>query len=163
MLLLWSSWSLPCLAETGLGKSGRIETGGKLLHNGRWMHVCLRDKTSCFQCRSCVGFPLMLSGVYMPTTGNGAAGIIRQGIYQHLKQTLADSPLHAHIVAGDMNAALYKTDRQEGRRGQHDGEYQKFIQETGLLPFDHQQAGAGRAKMSGGSTPDRLPIELPVF
>ena len=53
--------------------------------------------------------PIMLSGVYMPT-GNGAAGIIRQGIYQHLKQTLAESPLHVHIVAGDMNAALYGSD-----------------------------------------------------
>jgi hypothetical protein len=84
----------------------------------------------------------MLTGVYM-RTGVGAGRIVRKGIYSFLGQTLADSPLHAHIVAGTMNAALFTADQMEGRRGQYDADYQVFTKESRLLPFDQQQAVSG--------------------
>ena len=66
--------------------------------------------------------PLMVTGVYMPT-GNGAKQT-RALLYQKIQQSISEAPLHMHIVAGDMNAALYKSDREKGKSGQHDKAYQ---------------------------------------
>lgn len=88
--------------------------------------------------------PLMVTGVYMPT-GNGARHI-RETIYKFIQQNLCEAPESAHIVAGDMNAALYKTDREEGRKGQHDKGYRDFVHLAGLQPFDNNQQGGCRDK-----------------
>ena len=78
--------------------------------------------------------PLMITGVYLPT-GTGAH-LSRPTLYKHLKASLDKTKDHVHIVAGDMNAALYQSDRDPGRKGQHDKAYRGFIQETGLRPID---------------------------
>ena len=91
--------------------------------------------------------PLMITGVYLPT-GKGAH-LSRPTLYQHLQSSMARTDTHVHIVAGDMNAALYKTDRDPGRKGSNDSAYRAFVQENGLKPLDPPNPllpGAQRAR-----------------
>ena len=85
--------------------------------------------------------PLTVTGAYMPT-GCGAK-MTRQSIYKYVKECMASSANHVHLVAGDMNAALYPTDRETGKKGSHDAQYQTFMQETGLSPFDAKVVSNG--------------------
>ena len=58
--------------------------------------------------------PLTVTGAYMPT-GCGAE-LTRQSIYKYVEECMATSANHVHLVAGDINAALYPTDRETCRK-----------------------------------------------
>jgi hypothetical protein len=79
--------------------------------------------------------PLLLTGVYLPT--GPTAPYIRPGLYKHIERQHQAHPHHVHILAGDMNATLYPTDRDPGRKGSLDPQYRQFIHNLGLLPLDH--------------------------
>jgi hypothetical protein len=81
--------------------------------------------------------PLLLTGVYLPT--GPTAPYIRPGLYKHIERQHQAHPHHVHILAGDMNATLYPTDRDPGRKGSLDPQYRQFINNLGLLPLDPPQ------------------------
>jgi hypothetical protein len=58
--------------------------------------------------------PLLLTGVYLPT--GPTAPYIRPGLYKHIERQHQAHPHHVHILAGDMNATLYPTDRDPGQK-----------------------------------------------
>jgi hypothetical protein len=59
--------------------------------------------------------PLLITGAYLPT--GPSAPLIRPILYNHIEHIQRANPSHVHLLAGDMNAALYPTDQAPGRRG----------------------------------------------
>jgi exonuclease III len=82
--------------------------------------------------------PLLITGAYLPT--GTSAPFIRPVLYNHIEHSHKAHPHHIHLLAGDMNAALYPTDRAQGRRGPLDKPYRQFIHKMDLLPLDQPQS-----------------------
>jgi hypothetical protein len=78
--------------------------------------------------------PMRITGTYLPT-GKGAQ-FIRPTLYKFLQECLNTNKEQVHIMAGDMNATLYDTDRATGRPSRWDRGYRQFVNETGLQPLD---------------------------
>jgi hypothetical protein len=83
--------------------------------------------------------PLAHPGAYLPT--GPSAPLIRPVLYKHIEHQQQAHPHHVHILAGDMNAALYTSDRAQGRQGPLDKAYRQSIKTLGLLPMDPPQTG----------------------
>jgi hypothetical protein len=78
--------------------------------------------------------PLLITGAYLPT--GPSAPIIRPVLYKHIESQQQAHPHHVHILAGDMNAALYPSDRAPGRHGPSGQSLPTGHQDPGLLPLD---------------------------
>jgi hypothetical protein len=74
----------------------------------------------------------LLTGAYLPT--GPSAPLIRPVLYKHIEHQQQAHPHHVHILAGDMNAALYTSDRAQGRQGPLDKAYRQVHQNPGTPP-----------------------------